>query len=359
MVGIVSSIVAQELPQPGRPLTDAQVAAFARLALAGIEKEFPNKPADVLVGPQSVRSPREVHPVFYGCFDWHSSVHGHWMLVRLLRQYPKSSVAEETRGLLRRQLTAEKLRVEADYFTPKDNHNFERMYGWAWALRLAAELQTWDDADAKEWAKNFAPLEKRLVELTRGYLPRLTYPVRTGVHPDTAFALGQMLDYARLVGDRDFEKQVIEYAREKYSTDRAYPASFEPSGEDFFSPSLNEADLMRRVLPREEFATWLRDFLPDLEGGFDGLSLLTPAIVSDISDPKLGHLAGLNLSRAWTQRGLLAGLPEDDPRRNALEKSAAAHAESGLRYVFSGHYEGEHWLATFAVYLLTDAGRRP
>jgi hypothetical protein len=265
--------------------------------------------------------------------------------------------------LLRRQLTADKLQQEADYFTPKDNLSFERMYGWAWTLRLAAELHTWDDADARRWAANFAPLEKRLVELTKGYLPRLTYPVRTGVHPDTAFALGQMLDYCRLVKGEDasgLEKQIVAYAREKYLGDRAYPAAFEPSGEDFFSPSLNEADLMRRVLSADEFAKWLDDFLPGLADENSKLkTLLAPATVSDISDPKLGHLAGLNLSRAWTQRGILTALKAEDPRRAVLEKSVRAHAESGLGFVFSGHYEGEHWLATFAVYLLTDAGMTP
>jgi hypothetical protein len=348
---------AAELPRPGQPLSDEQVAAFARLALAGIEKEYPNKPGDVLTGPQSVKSPRETHPVFFGCYDWHSSVHGHWMLVRLLRLYPKSSVAGETRALVERQLTAEKLRVEADYFTPRDNLSFERMYGWAWALRLAAELKTWDDADARRWAANFAPLEQRLVELVQGYLPRLTYPVRTGVHPDTAFALGQILDYARLVKNAALEKQIVDYAREKYLADRAYPAAFEPSGEDFFSPSLNECDLMRRVLAPGEFAAWLAEFLPALgrEAG-SASNLLRPAIVSDIADPKLGHLAGLNLSRAWTQRGIVSALPESDSRRGVLEAAVRAHTEAGLGFVFSGHYEGEHWLATFAVYLLTDSG---
>jgi hypothetical protein len=376
---MIHTAKAVDLPKLGRPLTDEQVAAFARLALVGIEKEYPSKPADVLLGPKSVAPPKQVHPVFYGCFDWHSSVHGHWMLVRLLRLYPNSSVAAETRVLLDRQLTKEKLQAEADYFSPKENLSFERMYGWAWALRLAAELRTWDDPDARQWAANFAPLEKRLVELIRGYLPRLTYPIRTGVHPDTAFALSQVLDYCRLVKaeqTRELETQVIAYAREKYLSDRNYPAAFEPSGEDFFSPSLNEADLMRRVLAAEEFATWLSRFLPDLsvassldeKDSFakqpddtphaerEEYNLLTPAAVSDIADPKLGHLAGLNLSRAWTQRGILSALPPNDQRRRALERSIEAHTTSGLSFVFSGHYEGEHWLATFAVYLLTDAG---
>jgi hypothetical protein len=360
---MANNVHSADIPQIGQPLSDEQVAAFARLALKGIEKEYPNKPGDVLLGPQSVAPPREVHPVFYGCFDWHSSVHGHWMLVRLLRLYPESSVAGDTRALLRRQLTPEKLQTEADYFTAKDNLSFERMYGWAWALRLAAELHTWDDPDARQWSANFAPLENRLVELVKDYLPRLTYPVRTGVHPDTGFALGQMLDYCRMVKSErssELEKQVIAYAREKYLADRAYPAAFEPSGQDFFSTSLNEADLMRRVLPPKEFADWLTQFLPGLgDDNSTTAGLLKPAIVSDVSDPQIGHLAGLNLSRAWTQRGIIAALPAGDPRRAVLERSIKAHSESGLGYVQSGHYEGEHWLATFAVYLLSDAGQLP
>lgn len=346
----------EALPLPGQPLSDAQVTAFARLALAGIEREFPNKPADLLTRPDSLQLPRVLHPVFYGCYDWHSAVHAHWLLARLLKRYPASSIAPAARALLSRQLTADKLRTEADYFTHKSNHNFERMYGWAWLLRLAAELRTFDDPDARAWAAHLAPLEHRLVDLTKAYLPRLTYPIRSGVHPDTAFALAQILDYARQVptpGNLDLEHQIVAYAREKYLPDRACSAAFEPSGEDFFSPSLNEADLLRRILPPSDFASWLTAFLPELAPHAAGASpLLTPAVVSDIADARIGHLAGLNLSRAWTQRGILSALPADDPRRPLLETSVRAHAAAGLGCVFSGHYEGEHWLATFAVYLL-------
>jgi hypothetical protein len=337
------------------PLDNDQVRAFARLALDGIETEFPNKPSQVMLGPESAKTPRELHPVFYGCFDWHSSVHGHWMLVRLLKDYPRSPVADEIRSLLARQLTADGLRVEAEYFDEKENRSFERTYGWAWALRLAAELRTWDDDQARQWAANLAPLEQRLVALTKDYLPKLTHPVRTGVHPDTGFALGQMLDYARAVGDSELETAITKYAREKYRGDRDYPARYEPSGEDFFSSALNEADLMRRVLPAEEFASWLEQFLPGLgDVESDAAGLLVPVEVSDVTDPKLVHLAGLNLSRAWCLQGVLRALPEDDPRRSALANSLESHTDAGVAYVFSGHYEGEHWLATFAAYLLSD-----
>lgn len=344
-------------PAPGQRLTNEQVATFARLALDGIEREYPNKPSNVMVDAESVQSPRAMHPVFYGCFDWHSSVHGHWMLVRLAKEYPDAPCVAEIRTALARQLTAEKLATEADYFLQPQNQSFERMYGWAWTLRLALELRTWDDPDAPAWAENLAPLEQVIVRRTREYLPRLTYPVRTGVHPDTAFALGQALDYARGVGDGTFQSELLQYCRAKYHDDEAYSARFEPSGEDFFSPSLNEADLMRRVLERDEFAEWLGRFLPAIETpGSNNSPLLQPATVSDPSDPKIVHLAGLNLSRAWTQNGILSALPGDDPRRPALAESVEAHTAAGLEHVFSGHYEGEHWLATFAVYLLTEVG---
>ncbi|MEM6798641.1 MAG: DUF2891 domain-containing protein [Planctomycetota bacterium] len=342
---------------PGDKLSHEQVAGFARLALDGIPREFPNKPSNVMVGPESVRGPREMHPVFFGSFDWHSSVHGHWMLVRLMKTHPDAPIAAEARKLLESQFTADKLAVEATYFDEKQNRSFERMYGWAWTLRLAAELRAWDNPDAQRWAGYLRPLEGRIVALTRDYLPRLTYPIRTGVHPDSAFALGQALDYARIVGDEDLEAQVVDYARAKYMADKDYPARYEPSGEDFFSPAWNEADLMRRVLPEYEFALWLERFLPGLGDADSAVAtLLQPAVVSDVTDGKLVHLAGLNLSRAWTQRGVLSALPANDPRRAALEASIADHTKAGLDYVFSGHYEGEHWLATFAVYLLTESG---
>lgn len=346
-----------ETPMTGQLLTDDQVAQFARLAIKGIPREYPNKPSNVMIGPKSVQSPREMHPVFYGCFDWHSSVHGHWMLVRLAKTSPQSPIVPEIRALLDTQFTAEGLAKEAAYFDQKENRSFERMYGWAWTLQLASELRSWNDADAQRWAANLRPLEEKIVALTRDYLPRLTYPIRTGVHPDTAFALTLTLDYARTVGDDGLEKLIVEFVKSKYQADHDYPARFEPSGEDFFSPAWNEANLMRRVLTPEEFASWLEQFLPGLdEADSDAQTLLAPAVVSDFTDPKIVHLAGLNLSRAWTQNGVLHSLPQNDPRRQILRASVASHRKAGLAYVFSGHYEGEHWLATFAVYLLTETG---
>lgn len=357
IVSLLASYVSTSSAEPMKRLSAQRVAQFAKLAMDGIPREYPNKPSNVMTGPESVLSPREMHPVFYGSFDWHSSVHGHWMLVRLAKLYPDTPIVPEIRKLLDRQLTAEKLKAEAAYFEKKENRLFERMYGWAWALRLAAELKTWEDADAKKWSENLKPLENKLVAMTKDYLPKLTYPIRIGEHTDTAFALGQILDYARSVDDEQLIQLIEKFCREKYLHDTDYPGSYEPSGHDFFSQSWNEADLMRRVLSPTEFSEWLQRFLPGLATREARIkSLLTPAIVSDPTDGKLVHLAGLNLSRAWTQNGVASVLANDDPRRKVLADSATAHLQAGLDYVFSGHYAGEHWLATFAVYTLTSVG---
>ncbi len=336
-------------------LDPSRAEALARLALAGIDREFPNKPGEVLTGPDDLRTPKAMHPAFYGCFDWHSSVHGHWMLARLLRLQPDLPAAPEIRGRLGEHLSEAALAVESAYFEARENRSFERMYGWAWALRLAAELRSWEDPQAQAWARAMAPLERRLVTLTKEYLPRLTHPVRTGVHPDTAFALGQILDYARVAGDAGLEELVLSRARDYYGGDRRYPVDYEPSGEDFFSAGLNVADLMRRVLPREEFRRWLDAYVPGLRRGRLG-AWGRPAVVSDLTDGKLVHLVGLNLSRAWAMQGVISALEPGDRRRTALESAMQSHLAEGLKYVFSGHYEGEHWLGTFAVYQLTAAG---
>jgi len=336
-------------------LTATRASEFAKMALAGLAREYPNKPGEVLTGPQDLKTPRALHPAFYGSYDWHSSVHGHWLLVRLLKLFPELNEAAEARSRLREHLTLANLEIEAAYFDVRENRSFERMYGWAWALRLAAELHGWNDPDGLVWAANLKPLETRLVGLTKDYLPRLTYPVRTGVHPDTAFALGQILDYARTIGDRPLEELVVQRARGYYSQDADYPLEFEPSGQDFFSPGLNVADLMRRVLSADEFSRWLNQFAPELRRGRLG-NWAKPAIVSDLTDPQIVHLVGLNLSRAWTMQGILSVIDRTDRRGRALTTAMQAHADEGMKYVFSGHYEGEHWLATFAVYYLAGAG---
>lgn len=339
-----------------KPMTIEQAAGFAKLALAGIDREYPNKTGHVTTGPDDLKTPREMHPVFYGHFDWHSSVHGHWMLVRLLKLYPEAPFAAEVRNMVRRRFTPDGLAAEADYFRKKDNRSFERMYGWAWALRLALELRTWDDPDSRTWARNLEPLEKEIVGLAKDYLPKLDWPVRCGFHPETSFPLGQMLDYARGTGDAALEALLLDKCRQFYAGDRDYPVAYEPSGNDFFSPGLNVADLMRRVLPPADFASWLGNYFPGLATGHAG-NLLTPVKVSDPTDGHLIHLAGLNLNRAWTMRGIASVLPEGDSRRQVLLDAAAKHQEEGLALVASGHYEGEHWLGSFAVYLLGGTGR--
>ena len=344
-----------EMPKLGDRLSDSQVASFAKLALKNIQTEYPNKPGNVVVDDESVRTPKAMHPAFYGCFDWHSSVHGHWMLIRLLKDYPDSDVEAEIRKKLNENLSAENLAGELSYFKEKQHKSFERTYGWAWYLRMVDELEGWDDADGKRWRENLRGLEELLVERTIDYLPKLSFPIRTGVHPDTGFALAQILDYARKLKNTELEELVVKRARDYYANDVNYPTLYEPSGQDFFSSCLNEADLMRRVLSKDEFAQWFDKFLPALRNG-DGGNLLVPVEVSDVTDGYIVHLAGLNLNRGWCMQGIASSLPESDSRVALLNKSASEHADMGFKYVFSGHYEGDHWLATFAIYLQARVG---
>jgi hypothetical protein len=335
-------------------LTREQASSLARLALKGIRQEFPNKPGHVLNSEADAKRPRALHPAFYGCFDWHSAVHSHWMLVRLLRLFPDLPESKQIRATLREHLTAKNLKAEADYFTRPNARSFERTYGWAWLLKLAEELHGWDDPDARKWSKNLKPLSDTLVAGYLAFLPKQTYPIRTGVHPNTAFGLAFALDYARAVDNKRLRELVEERSRTYFARDAAAPASWEPGGADFFSPSLMEADLMRRVLPAKEFRAWFRRFLPDIAKR-EPKTLLNPATVTDRSDPLLVHLDGLNLSRAWCMHGIAAALPANDPARKVLTESAARHAEAALRHVASGDYAGEHWLASFAVYLLSQS----
>jgi len=353
LFGIQSTVmVANQNTGNATTLSQEQASRFAGLALACIQKEYPNKPEHVLNGAPDVQSPKVLHPAFYGCFDWHSSVHGHWMLVRLLRLFPKLPQAAEIRAALQANLTAENLRREVSYLDAPNRQSFERMYGWAWLLKLAEELHGWDDADGRAWAENLQPLAGAIATRYIDFLPKQNYPIRTGVHPNTAFGLAFGFDYARALGNAKLESMIAERARTYFLADAAYPANWEPGGEDFFSPALMEADLMRRVLQPAEFRDWFRRFLPAI-GRQEPASLLEPAVVTDRSDPKLVHLDGLNLSRAWCMRSIAARLPEADPARQVLGGSAARHAQAALAHVASGDYVGEHWLATFAVYLIT------
>jgi hypothetical protein len=333
-------------------LTQAQASHFAQLALKCISREYPNKPEHVLNDSGDVESPRTLHPAFYGCYDWHSSVHGHWMLVRLLRIFPDLPEAKEIRRAIDSNLRAKNILVEVAYLKEKNRQSFERTYGWAWLLKLAEELSLSNDADANHWSNDLKPLVEALVNAYLLFLPKQTYPIRTGVHPNTAFGLAFAYDYAKAAGNENLARLIAERSRTYFAKDANYPAAWEPGGEDFFSPALMEADLMRRVMNAREFRRWFDRFLPKLASGVPQ-TLLHPAIVTDRSDPKLVHLDGLNLSRAWCMRSIAASLPANDPARQALAESARLHATDALAHVASGDYAGEHWLASFAIYLLS------
>ena len=332
-------------------MIEQQASHFAALALKCVNREFPNKPEHVINNATEVKSPKVLHPAFYGCYDWHSSVHGHWMLVRLLKSFPNLPEAAQIRNALNANLTAENIEAEVVYIKQPNRQSFERTYGWAWTLKLAEELRGWNDPDGKNWSKNMQPLADVLAQSYRTFLPKQTYPIRTGVHPNTAFGLAFALDYAKAAGDRELEALLNERSRTYFANDADYPGAWEPGGEDFFSPALMEADLMRRVMEPREFAAWFHRFLPEVAKGGPA-ALLQPAIVTDRTDPKLVHLDGLNLSRAWCMRSIAAALPASDPARKVLSMSAEKHAAAALAHVASGDYAGEHWLASFAVYLL-------
>jgi hypothetical protein len=338
------------------PKFDAAAAErFARLTLACVDKEYPNKISHVLNSDADVAPPRKLTPAFYGCYDWHSSVHGHWLLVRLVRTFPEAPFAKPAREALRKSLTVANLKQEAAYLRETGRANFERPYGLAWLLQLIAELREWDDPQAREMLANLRPLEEAALERLKVWLPKLSHPVRIGEHAQTAFALGLMLDYARSTGNESFAKLLIEQTRKFYLDDKDCPMAYEPSGEDFLSPCLAEADVMRRVLAPAEFATWLRAFMPQIPSAAN-TDWLPVTVSPDPSDPKLAHLDGLNLSRAWMIEGIISALPADDARRPALAATAEAHRRAGLAAVTGAHYEGGHWLGSFAVYLVTARG---
>jgi len=338
------------------PKFDAAAAErFAKLALACVDKEYPNKISHVLNSDADVAPPRKLTPAFCGCYDWHSSVHGHWLLVRLLRTFPDASFAGAARDALKKSLTADSLKQEAAYLRGTGRASFERPYGLSWLLQLCAELREWDDPQAREMSASLRPLEEAAVERLKTWLPKLSHPVRIGEHDQTAFGLGLMLDYARTVGDESFAKLASDSVRKFFLADKNCPLAYEPSGEDFLSPSLGEADVMRRVLPQKEFSMWLKEFMPQIPTKANA-DWLPVTISPDPSDPKLAHLDGLNLSRAWMLEGIISALPADDPRRAALQAAADAHRRAGLAAVTGEHYEGGHWLGSFAVYLTTQRG---
>jgi len=339
--------VAAMAQTPLLTLNDASASHFAKLALRCVGQEFPNKPDHVLGSSGDLKLPKELHPAFYGCYDWHSSVHGHWMLARLLRRFPNLPEAGQIQAVLDRHLTPDVIKVELDYLNIKENRAFERPYGWAWLLKLSAELETSNHPKAKAWADALRPLANEIRRRFIDFLPKLTYPNRTGVHSNTAYSMSLALDYARAVRDTGFEALLLVSAKMYFLRDKAVPLNYEPGGEDFISPALEEAALMAKVLSEADFRVWLKGFLPNLRR----LSLV-PAEVSDRSDPRIAHLDGLNMSRARNFYTLINYLPAKDASAANLADVADAHAIASLPFVASGNYEGEHWLATFAVHML-------
>ncbi len=354
-VVVTSGLICAPPEAPSEELDPAAVERFARLALDCLHREYPNKISHVLNSAEDAKPPSDLTPVFYGCFDWHSAVHGHWLLVRLCRMYPEAPFVAEARAALDRSFQPAKVAREVDYLNAEGRKTFERPYGLAWLLQLSAELHEWNDSRAEVWASTLEPLEKIAADRFREWLPKLSHPIRTGEHSQTAFAMGLVLDWARSRQDRAMAKLVEERARDYYLNDRDASLAFEPGGQDFLSPALAESDLMRRILSPQEFGAWLGAFLPalSLEGSDDWLE---PAVVTDKADGKLAHLDGLNLSRAWMLEGIASGLPQRDPRKAGLEGVARRHRRDGLDAVTGEHYEGGHWLGSFAVYLVTRRG---
>jgi hypothetical protein len=338
-------------------LGEAAAARFAKLALECVRREYPNKISHVMASDADAHPPRELTPAFFGCYDWHSSVHGHWMLARLARLFPNALFAAPARAALEASLTQEHAAAEVRYLEGEGRVSFERPYGLAWLLQLARELRGWDDPDARRWAAALAPLEAAAAERLAAWIPKLHYPIRIGEHDQTAFSFGLAWDWAQATGDRRLRNAIQDAAKRFYAGDRACPLDYEPSGEDFLSPCLAEADLMRRVLGPADFAGWLSSFLNGIPR--DGRAgWLAPGVVTDRADPKLAHIDGLNLSRAWMLERIACALPATDSRVKALRAAAAKHRDAALPAVTGEHYEGGHWLGTFAVYLTSDVGCR-
>ena len=354
IVAILFAVAPMRAQQPAPKLDLAAAQRFAALALACVQKEYPNKIAHVLNSPDDVKGPRALTPAFYGCYDWHSSVHGHWLLARLVRTFPRAPFAGPAMAALKANITPANIAVEVAYLNGTGRESFERPYGLAWLLQLGAELRESQTPETMALSTALKPLEAAVIGRLKAWLPKLAYPIREGEHPQTAFSFGLILDYARGY-DAGLADMVVGKVREFHLKDRDCPISYEPSGQDFLSPCIAEADLMRRVLPPSEFASWLTAFLPKLPTT-DSAAWLPIGVVTDKTDGKLAHLDGLNLSRAWMLEGIAAGLPASDLRKRALTAAAETHAASGLAAVTGEHYAGGHWLGSFATYLTTRRG---
>jgi hypothetical protein len=328
-------------------LTVEGAGFLADLALKCVDQEYPNKLNQTLKDETMLRSPKSLHPAFYGCYDWHSAVHAHWMLVHLLRTHPAITSRDLILDKLNFSLTKENIEAEVLYLE-SESKSWERMYGWSWLMKLGEELYRWDDPNAQRWYKNLLPLIDAIIEKYEEFLTIQQYPVRTGVHPNTAFGLSFAFDYALTTGQEELEWHIRKAALKYYLDDSGCPASWEPSGEDFLSACLEEANLMRRVLDPKSFNKWYEDFFDKK----DMQSLLVPANVSDRSDPKIVHLDGLNLSRATCFFGISSYL-FNEKERDQLVDAANKHLTATLPNIASENYEGTHWLGTFAVYALS------
>ncbi|QKX07299.1 DUF2891 domain-containing protein [Aquimarina sp. TRL1] len=335
-----------EPPAEALKLTQEQASKLIALPLACIQTEYPNKLNQVIGGKKDIQEPSVLHPAFYGCFDWHSSVHGHWSLIKILKEFPQIAKSEEARKLLATTITREHIAAEVAYFHGKHNTSYERTYGWAWLLKLAEELHTWEDPLARTLEENLQPLTDLIAQRYIDFLPKLRYAIRVGEHPNTAFGLSFAWDYAIAVNHKALINSIRTKAIEFYKNDQGCPLSWEPGGYDFLSPCLEEIDIMRRVLNKEEFEKWIGSFIPDLQAKSFRLET---GEVSDRNDGKLVHLDGLNFSRAWVLYGLADQYPEDYTH---LIKIANQHVSYSLPNLVGDSYEGGHWLGSFAIYAL-------
>ena len=326
-------------------LSIEQAGRLAALPLDCMQTAYPNKPGQTLGSKNDMGEPQMLHPAFYGCFDWHSAVHGHWSLVKLLKLFPELENAGIIRQKLQENMTAANIKGEIEYFNRSDETSYERTYGWAWLLKLVEELHTWDNPLARELEQNLQPLSDLIVKRYLTFLPKLVYPIRVGEHTNTAFGLAFAWDYASTLGEDSLKMMIEKRAREFYSGDAACPMTWEPGGYDFLSPCLEEIDLMRRVLDEDEFHSWMGDFAPQL---LQQEYALEVGSVSDRSDGKLVHLDGLNFSRAW----VLYGLAYQYPAYSHLLQIADAHMAHSLPNLVGDSYEGGHWLGTFALYAM-------
>jgi hypothetical protein len=324
---------------------------FARVALGHVCREYPSKLDHVIHGPQELQPPRVLHPIFFGSFDWHSCVHGYWLLTHLYRRFPGLPEAAAIRQTVDLHFTAVNVAVEVAYLRQPSRGTFERPYGWAWLLKLASELSSHSTDEGRRWYEVLKPLALEFSERFLLHLPHATYPIRAGAHYNSAFALALALEYAQVCEDAELAHCVQEKASAWYADDRDCQA-WEPCGDDFLSPALMEVECMRRALTRAAFMAWLDGFLPRLAAG-EPATLFEPARVSDRSDGKIAHLDGLNLSRAWCLRSLARALPERDARRSLVLEAAEKHFSASGPHV-SGDYVGAHWLATFALLALAD-----